>query len=118
MTRKEKWLIAAFILLMLSILFSIPIRAGEQKEEFITEQIVLMVDHSANGEIIVVPKGTTILSLVPVNEDDHYAPLSDGTIMICRAYRMVNPNGSNAIGWKCGFDRYRISGMSWMPPKK
>ena len=70
-------------------------------------QVVLVVDHSADGKIWVVPKAQVHFVFVPADPEQHLAPLPDKTNMLCRAHDVHNVNGT-FMGFRCGMDDYLV----------
>ena len=73
-------------------------------------QVVLNVDHSANGQIWVVPQGKVWFRIAPLTPEQHLAPLPNGTNMLCREFAFNAPEGVH-IGLKCGVDTYLMQAV-------
>jgi hypothetical protein len=79
-------------------------------------QVVLKVDHSAGGKMWVVPQAKVWFRIGPVMADSHPAPLSDGTLMLCRPYDLKATNGT-FLAVRCGFDSYIVQSVGMRSDK-
>ena len=77
-------------------------------------QVVLKVDHSEHGTMLVVPQGKVWFRIGPVTSDQHPAPLPDGTNMLCRPYDFKATNGT-FLAVRCGFDVYLVQSVGIRP---
>jgi len=78
-------------------------------------QLVFVVDHSSNGQKVVIGKEIVpLMSFIDV-EDAHTAPLTDGTIMLCRqllGYR--DQTDTPRVGFSCGNDTYLAANLNFL----
>ena len=77
-------------------------------------QVVLKVDHSENGTMLVVPQAKVWFRIGATSSDIHPAPLPDGTLMLCKAFTFRSTEGAH-IGLQCGLDTYLIRNVGMKP---
>jgi hypothetical protein len=77
-------------------------------------QVVLQVNKSENGTMMVVPQAKVWFRIGPRTLAEHPAPLPDGTLMLCRAYDLKATNGT-FIGLRCGLDTYVVRSVGMQP---
>jgi len=77
-------------------------------------QVVLKVDHAADGELVVVPQAKVWFRLVAQDANNRIAPLPDGTLMLCRAYTLHATNGE-FLATRCGVDSYLVKSVGMKP---
>ena len=99
---KKTVILAAVTILMLLLCCGLVLYSEEK-----SPQVVLVVDHSADGKIWVVPKAQVHFVFVPADPEQHLAPLPDKTNMLCRAHDVHNVNGT-FMGFRCGMDDYLV----------
>jgi len=97
-----------------------PSFSGDRSSESVTSpQVLLEVNHSEHGKLVVVPRGTVVLGLDPVSPL-HPAPLENGTLMLCRMFTIDDgsvvrenhpPTPHREIGFRCGENVYEFSNM-------
>lgn len=108
MSRREKWLLFGFIILALAFLFCIPLKIAYPAEKPVEgPQIEMKVIPGALGPWLAVePQDVVVrLALVPLNPDEHYAPLAPGDNLLCHAY---SPDGLH-YGYRCGTMHYVVT---------
>ena len=116
MTKREKLIIALFIILALLFLVSIPVKIARPQEKPVEgPQVVMKVIPGALGPWLAVePQDVTVaLGLVPENPEDHYAP-QVGDSLLCHSF---SPDGVH-YGYRCGRDRYMVSHFDVFPKHK
>ena len=117
MTKREKLIIALFIIFALLFLVSIPVKIARPQEKPVEgPQVVMKVVPGALGPWLAVePQDVTVaLGLVPENPEDHYAPLNPGDSLLCRSF---TPDGIH-YGYRCGMNRYMVSHFDVFPKRK
>lgn len=70
-------------------------------------QVVLVVDHSTDGKMWVMPKNPVHFVLTAADPENHPAPLPNQTNMLCRAYDFHDAKGT-FMRFRCGMDDYLV----------
>lgn len=74
-------------------------------------QVVFVYDHKlSDGTYIVIPQGRVIIAIKQSDPDAKLAPLSKGTLMLCRPY-----NEGAQYKLRCGFDKFDLTGIDFQP---
>jgi hypothetical protein len=72
-------------------------------------QVVLAIDHSADGRVWVVPKTQVWFVFRPATGTNP-APLARGDYMVCRQYDLHDETGYH-VAFRCGADTYVLQGL-------
>jgi hypothetical protein len=78
-------------------------------------QVVFDVLHTEKETRYVAPVGKVVFSLVPVSGPSAHAPLSQGDHMICRMFVLIDEQGFNHVGLRCGSDTFAVKEV-WVTP--
>lgn len=80
-------------------------------------QLVLVVHHSAEGKIYVIPQSQVYFTVAPMPET-HPAPHNSGDWLICREHDVHFEDGSPHLAFRCGSDDYVMKGLGVVAEKK
>ena len=99
------------ILLAVAVIAAFVIGARAQKKLDARPQVVFVYDHKlSDGTYIVIPQGRVIIAIKQSDSDAKLAPLSKGTLMLCRPY-----NEGAQYKLRCGFDKFDLTGIDFQP---
>ena len=98
------------ILLAVAVIAAFVIGARAQKK-LDRPQVVFVYDHKlSDGTYIGIPQGRVIIAIKQSDPDAKLAPLSKGTLMLCRPY-----NEGAQYKLRCGFDKFDLTGIDFQP---
>ena len=106
---KHKILLVLFIIIVeLGIIF-VATAPSQEPTEY-GPQVVMQVQRLENGQKVVEPKATVLLSLKPVEGPTAQAPLVPGAYMLCRQFNLRTTRGFQ-VAFRCGDDTYVLQGL-------